>query len=154
MKKRVIWMTTPEYPLRLEVISEACENLGLSYRIETGTQTDAISNYSLRNEKHELVASIKSQCTKEERRLGITFYSNSTKINVTQEGKEIILLATRLIGGLKNDEQVYNRFVKEFNPLKESCWQASIEAVSCEIELDVLPEVQTTVMNIGLILRK
>lgn len=149
--KSISRLPVPEYPVQLDMVSKACEDVGLFCIIESGEQTENMSTYSLRNENHDLMASIKSQSTEKGRILGVTFYSTSAEVDLADEGKKFIMLVTRLMGGLTNDEQIYNRLVKEFDSTKEDSWQADVEGVTCEIKVDIIPELQTAVMNIGVV---
>lgn len=147
-------MVVPQYPLQLDIVSKACEDMGISCVIEEHDQTDAISSFSLRNEDNELLASMKSQHTENQRMLGITFYTSVSEEDIPNECKKVILLGTQLCGGFKDEYQVYNQYVREFDADKASGWQADIENISCEIAYEKMPEKQEYVVKIGFIAGK
>ncbi len=144
-------MTSPQYPLQLDTVSKACEDIGLSCVIEEHDRTETISSFSLRDEDDKLLASMKSQHTENQRMLGITFYTAASEEDITEECEKIILLGTRLSGGFKDEYQVYNQYVREFNSDKASGWQADIENTSCEIAYEKMPERREYVVKIGFI---
>lgn len=144
-------MAVPQYPLQLDTVSKACEDIGLSCVIEEHDRTETISSFSLRDEDDKLLASMKSQHTENQRMLGITFYTTVSEEAITEECEKIILLGTRLSGGFKDEYQVYNQYVREFDVDKASDWRADIENTSCEIAYEKMPERREYVVKIGFI---
>lgn len=144
-------MAVPQYPLQLNIVSKACEDIELSCVIEEHDRTETIRSFSLRDEDDKLLASMKSQHTENQRMLGITFYTAASEEDITEECEKIILLGTRLSGGFKDEYQVYNQYVREFNSDKASGWQADIENTSCEIAYEKMPERREYVVKIGFI---
>lgn len=146
-------LVSPEYPLKKEVVAKALEDCDVSCVIEEHSPTEQSLSFSLRDEETNfLYAGIKTQKIEEERMLGIIFFSFDSETEISEEEcKNAIIMGTCLFGGFEDEEQVYNQFVKDFQPKESLLWQKKIEGIDCEVEFQLMPEQQRYVMKIGFI---
>ena len=150
---RFIKMAIPEYPLKYEFVSEILEESDFGGVIEEHSLTGNANSFRVcSNENNEMYISIKSQNTKEQRMLGMTFYKFNSKQDINEEEcKRIIILGTRLFGGFKDEFHVYNQYIEEIDLKKKLSWHKNIEDIQCEVEFEVLNNEQGYIMKVGFI---
>lgn len=110
-------LTVPNYPLDINTIESALESSGLLWKIE---QDDSVIEgqtvYSL-FEGNKLIGGVISGLKDGETYLNITtslYYNNGYSLP-KNEWENFIVFATILNGGFKNDHQIYDVFLKEYD---------------------------------------
>lgn len=128
-------LEVPEYPLKTEIVLAVLDDYDWSCNVEEHSKTDWSDSFSLRGDDDTLYGSIKSQLLEDQRTLGIGFFTFDEDSDFTEEEcRSIIQIATRLFGGFENENQVYDRFMKEFDPDDSLSWEGQVEGIDCEIK--------------------
>lgn len=134
-------LPVPEYPLNIESLSVILEECDMSHTIveEEPISVDGIEGQSFAlYEKPEdtfAYAGIATREKGEERSLGCTFITLSMDSDITEEEfKQAIVLATRLFGDFKTETQVYDKFMKNFDPEDGLTWETEIDGIYCRIK--------------------
>lgn len=117
-------MEVPQYPLNKETVEAALEKVDLPCVVSDATiDSDHRTSISLRDEEGRLIAGIASEAGEDWRFLGFTLigYLMQGEASVylpEEKWDDIIGLGTILYGGLTDQNQVYQDFIKNFE--KES----------------------------------
>ena len=148
---RIQRLVVPKYPLQKEDVEESLKEYDISCIVEEHSPTEESLSFSLRNEEDKaLYAGIRSQQLEQGRTLGVTFLSFDSETDISEEEcKKVILMATRLFGGFRNDQQVYKKFNKECQVEKDIRWKKEIEGIECEVKMEFVQAQQRYIMLVG-----
>lgn len=110
-------LTVPNYPLDINTVESALESSGLSWTLEEEKPVvEGQTIYSLFKDD-KLIGSLISGLKDGETYLNVTtslYYNNGYSLP-QNEWENFIVFATILNGGFKNDHQIYDVFLKEYD---------------------------------------
>ena len=65
-----------------------------------------------------------------------------------EECKQAIVFATHLFGHFESETQVYNAFVKSFNPEDGLTWETEIDGIYCRIKFNEVNNTLKYTLNV------
>ena len=148
-------LPSPDYPLTTEAISSVLAECNMNHTI---VENEPISGTSGQGQSFALYenpddtiayAGISNATINEEKTLGCTFINLNMNSDITEdECKQAIIFATRLFGGFKNENQVYNKFRKNFNPENGLTWESEINDIYCKIKFNKVNDSLNYTLNV------
>lgn len=148
-------LPVPEYPLDAEAISKVLEECDMPYTVvgngpSTGTDWQG-ETFAVYEEPDDTFAyaGISNAVKDGERTLGCIFINLNIDSDITEEEcKQAIVFATRLFGHFKSETQVYDTFMKKFNPEDGLTWETEIDGIYCRIKFDKANEGSNYFLNV------
>lgn len=107
-----------DYPLDSDTITSAIEDSGYPWHIdEVQKISDEIIGFIIKDDENKIVAVIQTVKVGQEQALTMSFskrYDDDHSIK-GESVKDMVILATKLYGGFKDTDQLYNNFIKEYD---------------------------------------
>ena len=147
----------PDFPLEKQAIEEALETMGLQYTVEEDSKLremlPGFTSFNLYSEEgNSFIAGIKSGEKDGEKMLSLVLLTTGETAVPVEDGRNMVVLATRLYGGFEEETCVYDQFQKEFptdntqrqheiqvkntTQIKEELvWKATFAEAECQIKV-------------------
>lgn len=147
----------PDFPLEKQAIEEALETMGLQYTVEEDSKLremlPGFTSFNLYSEEgNSFIAGIKSGDKDGEKMLSLVLLTTGETNVPVEDGRNMVVLATRLYGGFEEETCVYDQFQKEFptdntqrqheiqvknaTQIKEELvWKATFAEAECQIKV-------------------